>query len=66
MAHLPTNIKFLRLRAVMAVTGLSRSQIYKLIGEGKFPVQVKLASKSVAWVEADIVHWMHGRIAAAA
>ncbi|WP_279237455.1 helix-turn-helix transcriptional regulator [Dyella sedimenti] len=66
MTYTPTSIKFLRLHEVMARTGLSRSQIYKLISEGQFPAQVKLGCRSVAWIEADVIGWMHGRVARAA
>lgn len=54
--------KFLRLGSVLARVGLSRSQVYKMIGSGQFPSQVKLSSRSVAWIEEEISEWMSGKL----
>ena len=51
-------MKFLKLEAVKSVTGLSRSSIYQAIAEGRFPIQVKLGQRSVAWVSSEIDDWM--------
>lgn len=56
-------MKFIRLTKVMAMTGLARSTVYKLISEQKFPPNVSLGGKSVAWVEAEIFDWMESKIA---
>ncbi|EOV2330717.1 AlpA family phage regulatory protein [Pseudomonas aeruginosa] len=40
-------MKVLRLDAVVQVTGLARSTIYKLVGEGEFPRPVPLTGRSV-------------------
>jgi len=55
--------KFIRLDAVKSITGLSRSSIYQAISEGKFPSQVKLGARSVAWVASEIEEWMSSCIA---
>ena len=52
----------LRLDAVKARTGLSRSYIYLLITEGKFPKQVSLGARAVGWVESEIDSWIEARI----
>ena len=52
------NFRFIRLPNVLAKVGLSKSQLYKLIGEGKFPPQVKLSTRAVAWVEQQVDEWM--------
>lgn len=57
-------LRFLRLPAVCAQTGLSRSQIYRLEALGKFPRRVKLGDLASAWVEAEVVQWCTDRIAA--
>ena len=44
----------LRLNAVMARTGLSRSTIYLRISQGRFPKQVPLDGRAVAWIESEI------------
>ena len=44
-------------------TGISRSQIYSLIAEGKFPKQIKLGSgRASGWVESEIDKWIDDRI----
>lgn len=53
----------LRLKEVCRRTGKSRSDIYRSIVEGRFPAPVKLGERSSAWVEAEIAHWVAGRIA---
>lgn len=55
--------KFLRLPQVKAMTGLGRTRVYRLIGEGAFPRPVRLGPQSVAWLQSEIESWMQGRIA---
>jgi prophage regulatory protein len=50
--------KILRLRGVQDKTGLSRSHIYALMAEGKFPRQFRLSSKSVGWLSSQIDDWI--------
>ena len=52
----------LRLRQVIARTGLSRSTIYEIINKGNFPRQVSLGSHSVGWVEREVDAWIAERI----
>ncbi|WP_429242660.1 AlpA family phage regulatory protein [Luteibacter sp. 621] len=63
MAAADRPIRFLRLPEVMAVTGLSRSQVYKLIADRAFPRQVKLTLSTSAWVEAEVQEWCQARVA---
>ncbi len=53
----PVAVVFLRLPAVQRVTGLSRSTIYRLIAERRFPRPVQLGARAVAWRRSDIVSW---------
>jgi len=55
--------KLLKLKDVIAVTGLSRSHIYALISKGEFPRQAPLTMRAVAWVESEIEEWIDSRIA---
>ena len=48
---------FLRLPALMRVTRLGRSTIYRLVADGTFPKPVQLAPRAVAWRRADIDDW---------
>jgi len=52
----------LRLPAVKARTGLSRSTIYLRISDGLFPKPVALGGRAVGWVEADINEWLDQQI----
>lgn len=56
----------LRLQQVQAITGLSRSSIYKLISESKFPSAIALHGRAVAWDSQAVDAWIESRIAAAA
>ena len=42
----------------MALTGLSRSSIYLAVSEGRFPKQIALGARSVAWASNEIDEWM--------
>jgi len=52
----------LRLPGVRKTVGLSRSQIYLLMSEGKFPASISLGDRAVGWVEAEIQEWLVDRI----
>lgn len=54
----------LRLPAVKARTGLSRSTIYLRVADGTFPQPVRLGRRAVGWVEAEIQQWLEQRIGA--
>lgn len=57
------SIRMLRLPDVMQKTGLSRSQIYRLITLGSFPTQIQLGDRSSGWIESEIDGWLAERIA---
>ena len=57
-------IRFVRLHEVMARTGLSRSTIYVMMAEGRFPKPVPLGERSVGWIESELEEWLRDRIAA--
>ena len=56
--------KVLRLREVINTTGLSRSSIYLLMRDKKFPRNILLGARSVGWTQSSIDQWIEGRIAA--
>jgi prophage regulatory protein len=56
-------MKFLKLQNVMSITGLSRSSIYLAISEGRFPKQINLGVRSIAFLETEIQEWMESCIA---
>jgi prophage regulatory protein len=50
--------RIIRLKTVLARTGLSRSTIYRKIAEGTFPAQLKISTNGTGWHESDINHWV--------
>jgi prophage regulatory protein len=52
----------LRLPSVAAQTGLSKSEIYRRIKDGKFPQPIKLGARAVAWPAAQIEAWVNDLI----
>jgi prophage regulatory protein len=55
-------IKIIKLDCVKEMTTFSESTIYRLISQGKFPRQVKLAERSSGWVELEILDYLAVRI----
>jgi prophage regulatory protein len=55
-------VRLLRLPEVMQRVGLRRAAIYTLLREGKFPQQVRLGARAVAWVESEVEEWIARRI----
>jgi prophage regulatory protein len=49
---------FLRLRTVLAITGLSRSTLYRRIQAGTFPRQVRIAERCVGWRQSAVDAWL--------
>lgn len=55
-------MRLIRLKEVMRLTGLARSTVYKVMGEGTFPGSVSLGGKAVAWVESEVNDWILARL----
>jgi prophage regulatory protein len=53
--------KLLRRPQVEAITGLSRSSIYRAMDQDQFPRPVKIGQRAVAWREADLNAWLSSR-----
>ncbi|RNE60411.1 AlpA family transcriptional regulator [Vibrio mimicus] len=56
------NIRLIRFREVLTMTGLSRSSLYRFIEENQFPPQVQMGGRAVAWVEGEVQEWIAQRI----
>lgn len=52
------NERLLRLREVMAMTGLGSSTIYRYIQAGTFPAPVKIGGFTSRWRESQIAAWI--------
>ncbi len=57
-----TAIRLIRLSEVLAMTGLSRSSMYRSIEEKQFPEQVQLGGRAVAWVESEVQEWISQKV----
>jgi prophage regulatory protein len=51
------------MRQVSTMTTLSRTMINRLRGTGKFPDQVNLADRRVAFIEAEVIELIRLKIA---
>ena len=58
------DVTFIRLPEVKAVTGLSKTSLYALIKEKRFPAPVRLGPRAVAWVKSEIRQWAAERVQA--
>lgn len=50
--------RLLRLRDVMAQTGLGSSTIYRYMAAGTFPKQVKIGGYSARWLASEVDGWI--------
>ena len=54
-------MRLLKLKEVVAATGLSRSSIYALIAEGLFPRPLRVGRRAVRWIEQEVQEWLSSR-----
>jgi prophage regulatory protein len=50
--------RIVRLKTVLARTGLSRSTLYRKISEGSFPKQIPISAHGAGWRESAINSWI--------
>lgn len=55
-------MRIMRLKEVIDTTGLSRSTLYKYIGEGRFPSPVSLGDRSIGFLDSEVFDWILARI----
>ncbi|MBT4681176.1 MAG: AlpA family phage regulatory protein [Candidatus Pacebacteria bacterium] len=53
-----SKINIIKLEKVKGLTALSRTTIYRLIADGKFPKQIKLSERSSGWVEQEVMDYL--------
>jgi prophage regulatory protein len=63
MTDATKSLRILRSHEVDRLTGTHPSQRDRLEAAGQFPLRVKITSKSVGWIEGEIVAWIQGRMA---
>ncbi len=57
--------KIIRIKEVISRTGISKSYIYALSKDGKFPKSIRLIKDgaAVGWLESDVNQWIDDCIA---
>ena len=61
-SHQPNSV--FRLPKVLQATALSRSTVYAMMADGRFPKPMKLGERAVGWPEVEITAWLESRKAA--
>lgn len=63
--QLPTapSLQILRLAQVCRMTGLSRSLVYQMEAEHRFPKRIRLTERAVGWLEDEVQGWLAERVA---
>ena len=56
--------QIIRLPDVLAVTGLSRTTIWRLSRSGRFPAPIRLSERAVGWRRREVEGWLDSRPAA--
>lgn len=54
-------LRYIRQPGVLAMTGLTRASLYKLIREGTFPKPYALGPRTTAWKAGEVIAWMSSR-----
>lgn len=55
--------RIVRLKTVLDRTGLSRATVYRKIGEGTFPRQIRISVHGAGWRESAINQWIENPVA---
>ena len=53
-----TSDRILRIKTVLKRTGLTRSTLYRKIGAGTFPKQVRISARCAGWHESRVNAWL--------
>ena len=53
--------RLLTLRDVTQATALSRSAVYALMAESRFPKPIRIGSRAVRWVEQEVLEFIASR-----
>ncbi|MBV8103159.1 MAG: AlpA family transcriptional regulator [Hyphomicrobiales bacterium] len=55
---MPAPDRIIRMKTILARTGLSRFTIYRKIAEGTFPPRIKISVNGAGWKESEIDRWI--------
>ena len=54
-------MQVIKLKTVIQLTSLSSATIYRLVKNGEFPKQLKLAERSSGWLLEEINDWLESK-----
>lgn len=55
--------RLLRMRQVLEMVGLSKSQVYRMMQQAKFPLPIQVSERCKRWLLEDVESWQNERIA---
>lgn len=50
--------RIIRIKTVLALTGVSRATLYRKINAGSFPRQIKIAERCAGWRQSAVNRWL--------
>lgn len=50
--------RVLRIKAVLALTGLTRSTLYRKMEAGTFPKNTRISTRCMGWCESAVSEWL--------
>ena len=50
--------QIIRIKTVLAMTGMSRSTLYRKVEAGTFPHQINIAERCVGWRQSAVSEWI--------
>lgn len=53
--------RYIRIKELSEMLSISKSSIYRLVQENKFPKQIKLAERTAVWRLSEINKWIEDR-----
>lgn len=56
-----SGLRILRTAEVARRIGLSKSSLWRMVRDGKFPRPTQLSAHAVGWLESDIEQWLNDR-----
>ena len=61
MNNQDTHVLVVRMSRLVEMIDLSRSTVWKLLSEGKFPNPIRLGPRSIGWRIKDVEDWIECR-----
>lgn len=56
--HSKATDRILRLKAVLVLTGLTRSTLYRKMDAGTFPASTQISTRCIGWRESAVTRWL--------